>query len=133
MTVCLNTWRGRWSPVAPPPSLSPHSGAPAPAGRPPPAGPNITQQGRWVAKLAAHLLATAAHPDISQKIQNGRHKQRSGQHTVTRQTNVQNSVCRFWFFRVENVKFTIQTNLFFYFFSRHLRDFRSENDMHLLY
>ncbi len=41
----------------------------------------------WVAKLVARLLATAAlwvRIQIS-KIQNGRHKQRGGQHTLARQ------------------------------------------------
>ncbi len=40
--------------------------------------------GRWVAKLVAHLLATASLGSIqtSLKMKNGRHKQRSGQHTL---------------------------------------------------
>jgi hypothetical protein len=40
--------------------------------------------GRWVAKLVARLLATAAlwvRIQTSLKIQNGRHKHRSGEHT----------------------------------------------------
>jgi hypothetical protein len=43
---------------------------------------------KWVAKLVAHLLATAAlwfESGHLSKIQNGRHKQRSGQHTLARQ------------------------------------------------
>ncbi len=45
--------------------------------------------GEWVAKLVARLFVTASslglNPDISQKIINERHKQRSGKHTIARQ------------------------------------------------
>jgi hypothetical protein len=49
--------------------------------------------GRWVAKLVARLLAKAAlwvriSSHLS-KIQNGRHKPRSGQRTLARQINIQ--------------------------------------------
>jgi hypothetical protein len=44
---------------------------------------------RWIAKLVSGLLVTASfvgsNPDIPKKPQHGRHKQRSGQHTVARQ------------------------------------------------
>jgi hypothetical protein len=48
------------------------------------------KKGGGVAKLVARLLAIygsslGSNPDISQKFKNGRHKQRSGQHTVARQ------------------------------------------------
>jgi hypothetical protein len=44
-----------------------------------------------VAKLVARSLATA---DILQKIINERHKQRSGQHTLTREKNLQQNLKR---------------------------------------
>ncbi len=45
--------------------------------------------GRWVAKLVARLLAAAALWDriqtyLKNNVQNGRHKQRSGQHRLAR-------------------------------------------------
>jgi hypothetical protein len=46
-----------------------------------------------MAKLVARLLATAAlgaNPAISQKIQNGRQKQRRGQHNLARQKYTKN-------------------------------------------
>ncbi len=50
----------------------------------------VTKLERWMAKLVAHLLATAAlcmgfESRHLSKVQNGRHEQRSGQHTLTRQ------------------------------------------------
>ncbi len=46
----------------------------------------------WVAKSVARQLATAStlgsNPDIPQKIINGRHKQRSGRHTLARQKKI---------------------------------------------
>ncbi len=49
--------------------------------------------GRWLAKLVAHLLATDAllfRIKTSLKIQNGRHKQKSGQHILARQNILKN-------------------------------------------
>ncbi len=52
---------------------------------------------RWVAKFVAHLLATAGQLSgfgsrHLPEIQNGRHKQRSGQRTLARQKNIQKSL-----------------------------------------
>jgi hypothetical protein len=46
--------------------------------------------GRWVAKLVARLLATAALWVRTSLKNTGRHKQRSGQHTLARQKNIKN-------------------------------------------
>ncbi len=51
-------------------------------------------RGRWVAKLVAQLLATAAlwvRIRTSPKNTNGRHKQRSKQHNLARQ-NIENNI-----------------------------------------
>jgi hypothetical protein len=46
--------------------------------------------GRWVPKLLAHLLATAAlRVRIQTYPKNWRHKQRSDQHALARQKNIQ--------------------------------------------
>jgi hypothetical protein len=55
--------------------------------------------GRWVARFVARLHATAVPPGLNQdsrhlsKIQNGRPKQRHGQHTPARQKNIQKKLC----------------------------------------
>jgi hypothetical protein len=56
-------------------------------------------EGRWVAKLVAPdkvaLWGVRIQTYLSvSKIQNGRHKQRSGQHTLARQKNLVSPVCR---------------------------------------
>jgi hypothetical protein len=51
--------------------------------------------GRWVAKLQALLLDMAALWFESRHlstVQNGRHKQRNGRHTLARQKKIQKSV-----------------------------------------
>jgi hypothetical protein len=47
------------------------------------------QEGRWVAKLEVRLLRQLSGFESRHfsKVQNGRHKQRSGQHTTAHQKN----------------------------------------------
>jgi len=48
--------------------------------------------GRWVVRApACNGISLGSNPDISQKyVQNGRHKQRNGQHTLARQIKNKN-------------------------------------------
>jgi hypothetical protein len=61
----------------------------------------VAKIGRWVAKLVARLHTTAAlWVPIQQKIQNGRQKKKSGQHTLARQKykeNIPKSMEEFFF------------------------------------
>jgi hypothetical protein len=53
----------------------------------------ICGEGRWVANLVARL---GSNPEISQKIRNWRHKQKSGQHTLAQQKNTEKSIFYHW-------------------------------------
>jgi hypothetical protein len=55
----------------------------------------MAKLGRWVAKLVSRLLASAALWVLirtSLKIQNGRHKHRSSQHTLARKKNFKKEI-----------------------------------------
>ncbi len=83
---------GYWEPV--PASLPPHAVPLHPSSRPLQVCQVFTL-GKWVANLVARLLALAAlwvRIQTSLKVQNGPPKYRSGQHTLARPKNIQESI-----------------------------------------